>query len=170
MTDAVILTDVTPNMRVWNEETFGPVLVVMKADNESDAIALANGTRYGLSGSVWTKNRARGARIAAKLESGTMAINDAVSPAGLPEVAFGGMKASGLGRIHGVEGLMECARSRTVVDDALAGTRQPWWFGYGPDSVRRVDAYLRLAHGRWWQRLGGIPGTLKLMLKPERRI
>ena len=171
MAAAVILTDVTPSMRVWNEETFGPVLVVMKADTEADAIALANGTRYGLSGSVWTKDRARGARVAAQLESGTAAINDAVTPAGLPEVAFGGVKASGLGRIHGVEGLMECVRSRTVVDDTLTGMRQPWWFGYGADSVRRVDSYLRLSHGSsWWQRLGGIPGTLKLLLKPERRV
>ena len=99
------------------------------------------------------------------------AINDAVIPAGLPEVAFGGVKASGLGRIHGVEGLMECVRSRTVVDDALTGMRQPWWVGYGPEGVARLDAYLRLSHGRsWWQRLTGIPGTLKLLLRPERRV
>ena len=171
MAAAVILTDVTTSMRVWNEETFGPVLVVMRASTESDAIALANGTRYGLSASVWTKNRARGARVAAQLEAGTMAINDATSPAGLPEVAFGGVKASGLGRIHGVEGLMECVRARTVVDDTLTGMRQPWWFGYGPDSVARLDSYLRLSHGRsWWQRISGIPGTLKLLLRPERRV
>lgn len=171
MAAAVILTDVTPAMRVWSEETFGPVLVVMKAATEADAIALANGTRYGLSGSVWTTNRARGARIASQTETGTMAINDAVIPAGLPEVAFGGMKASGLGRIHGVEGLMECVRSRTVVDDALTGMRQPWWFGYGSQSVSRLDSYLRLSHGQsWWQRISGVPGTLRLLLKPERPV
>ena len=162
MAPAVILADVTTAMRVWNEETFGPVLVVMRAATERDAVALANGTRYGLSASVWTKDRARGARIAAQLEAGTMAINDAVIPAGLPEVAFGGVKASGLGRIHGVEGLMECVRSRTVVDDALTGMRQPWWFGYGPSSVERLDGYLRLSHGgSWWQRMAGIPGTMQ---------
>lgn len=130
---------------------------------------MANGTRYGLSASVWTKDRARGARIAAQLEAGTMGINDAVITAGLPEVPHGGVKASGMGRIHGVEGLMECVRTRTVVDDALPGMRQPWWFGYGPASTARIDAYLRLAHGRsWWERLSGLPGTIKMLLRPER--
>ncbi len=171
MAPAVILTNVTTGMRVWNEETFGPVLVVVRAAAEHDAIALANSTRYGLSASVWTADRARGARIAAQLEAGTMAINDAVITAGLPEVAFGGVKASGLGRIHGVEGLMEGVRSRTVVDDMLTGTRQPWWFGYGPASTARVDAYLRLTHGAsWWQRITGIPGAVKLLLRPERPV
>ena len=166
---AVILADVTTAMRVWQEETFGPVLAVVRAASESEAIGMANGTRYGLSASVWTKDRARGARIAAQLEAGTMGINDAVITAGLPEVPHGGVKASGMGRIHGVEGLMECVRTRTVVDDALPGMRQPWWFGYGPASTARIDAYLRLAHGRsWWERLSGLPGTIKMLLRPER--
>ena len=61
--------------------------------------------------------------------------------------------------------------TRTVVDDALTGTRQGWWFGYGPDSIARLDSYLRLSHGRsWWQRLTGIPGTVRLLLRPERRV
>ncbi len=166
---AVVLAGVTTAMRVWQEETFGPVLAVMRAASITEAISLANGTRYGLSASVWTRDRARGARIASHLEAGTIAINDAVITAGLPEIPHGGVKASGIGRVHGVEGLMECVRTRTVVDDALSGVRQPWWFGYGPASTDRLDAYLRVSHGRTWrERLSGLPGTIKMLLRPER--
>lgn len=166
---AVVLSNVNTAMRVWQEETFGPVLAVLRADNEDAAIAMANGTRYGLSASIWTRDRERGARIAKRLEAGTVAINDAVITAGFPEIPHGGVKASGMGRIHGVEGLMECVRTRTVVDDVLPGARQPWWFGYGPESTSRLDAYLRVSHGQSWrERLSGLPGTVKMLLRPER--
>jgi acyl-CoA reductase-like NAD-dependent aldehyde dehydrogenase len=166
---AVILTDVTREMRVWHEETFGPVLVVVRAQSEAEAVSMANDTRYGLSASVWTRNRNAAQRIAAQLEAGAVVINDSVLNAGLPEVAHGGVKASGLGRRHGVEGLMECVRTRTVLDDAFIAMRQPWWFGYGSDSAARLDAYLRLTHGTsLGDRLSGIAGTLKMLLRPER--
>jgi acyl-CoA reductase-like NAD-dependent aldehyde dehydrogenase len=169
MAPAVILTDVTREMRVWHEETFGPVLVVVRAQSEAEAVSMANDTRYGLSASVWTRNRDAAQRIAARLEAGAVVINDSVLNAGLPEVAHGGVKASGLGRRHGVEGLMECVRTRTVLDDAFIAMRQPWWFGYGSDSATRLDAYLRLTHGTsLGDRLSGIAGTLKMLLRPER--
>lgn len=168
---AVIVGNATPGMRVWHEETFGPVLVVARAESEAEAVALANSTRYGLSASVWTTNINAGRRIAAQLQTGATCLNDSVINAGLPEVAHGGVKASGLGRIHGVEGLMECVRTRTVIEDALPRARQPWWFGYSPASAERTDDYIRLAHGhRWRDRLAGLPGTLKLLLRPERPI
>jgi succinate-semialdehyde dehydrogenase/glutarate-semialdehyde dehydrogenase len=165
----VVLTDVTPAMRVWHEETFGPVLVIVRAASEADAIALANATRFGLSASVWSRDRRRARQVAAELHAGSVVINDSVITAGLPEIPHGGVKASGLGRIHGVEGLLECVRTRTVVDDFLPGVRQPWWFGYAEDSAPRVDAYLRLAHGASWrERLSGIAGTLRMLLFPTR--
>ena len=169
MAPAVLLTNVTPAMRVWSEETFGPVLVIMRASSEAEAIALANSTRYGLSGSVWSADRARARRIALQLDTGTVVINDAVVSAGLPEIAHGGVKASGMGRIHGEDGLLECVRTRVVVDDMLTGMRQAWWFGYGPESAARLDAYVRLSHGRSWSdRLSGIAGTIKMLLRPEK--
>ena len=167
----VVLTNVTTEMRVWNEETFGPVLAIVRADNDEDALRQANATPFGLSGSVWSKNRARARALALRLDAGAVAINDCVITAGMPEVPHGGVKDSGLGRVHGVEGLLECVRTKTVVDDALTGTRQAWWFGYGPSNSSRVDAYLRLTHGRGLrERLSGLAGTLQLLLRPERPV
>jgi acyl-CoA reductase-like NAD-dependent aldehyde dehydrogenase len=167
----VVLTGVTPTMRVWQEETFGPVLAVMRCDTEAEAIALANGSRHGLSASVWSASRARARRAADGIEAGAVTLNDAVVAAGLPEVPHGGVKASGIGRIHGIEGLRECTRTRAVVDDRLPWLRQPWWFGYGPRTADNVDGYLRLTHGRSIaDRLAGLPGTIRLLLFPERPI
>jgi hypothetical protein len=124
-----------------------------------------------LSASVWSANRARARRAADGIEAGAVTLNDAVVAAGLPEVPHGGVKASGIGRIHGIEGLRECTRTRAVVDDRLPWLRQPWWFGYGPRTADNVDGYLRLTHGRSIaDRLAGLPGTIRMLLFPERPI
>ena len=165
----VVLTNVTPSMSVWHDETFGPILVVVRATSDDQAIALANDSRYGLSASVWSSDRKRADRVGARLVAGSIALNDSVITAGLAEVPHGGVRASGIGRIHGVEGLLECVRTRTVVDDQLPMLRQPWWFGYGADSASRVDAYLRLTHGRsLLTKLSGIAGTIRMVLFPSR--
>ncbi len=165
----VVLTGVTREMRVWNEETFGPLLVVVRARDEQHALELANDSRYGLSASIWTADRGRGQALARRVAAGAIVLNDSVIAAGLPEVPHGGVKSSGIGRIHGIEGLRECVRTRTVVDDRLPRLRQPWWFGYGPRSAENLDGYLRLTHGRSLrERVSGIPGAIRLLLSPER--
>lgn len=134
-------------------------------------MAKANASVFGLSGSVWTRNRERGRSVAQRMETGSIAVNDSVLTAGVPELAHGGFKSSGIGRVHGIEGLMECVRTRTVVDDIFPRMRQPWWFGYGTRLGADVDGYLRFTHGRnLLQRLSGIPGTLRLLFSRERPI
>ncbi|MEP6764376.1 MAG: aldehyde dehydrogenase family protein [Gemmatimonadaceae bacterium] len=167
----VVLTNVTTDMRVWTEETFGPVLAVVRASDDEDALRQANATPFGLSGSVWSASRERARSLALRLDAGAVAINDCVITAGMPEVPHGGVKESGMGRVHGIEGLLECVRTKTVVDDRITGMRQPWWFGYGPSNSSRVDAYLRLTHGHGLlERLSGLAGTLQLLIGPERPI
>jgi acyl-CoA reductase-like NAD-dependent aldehyde dehydrogenase len=167
----LVLANVTPDMRVWNEETFGPVLAVVRATDDDDALRQANATSFGLSGSVWSRNRTRARSVAMRLNTGSVTINDSVIAAGVPEVPHGGVKQSGIGRVHGREGLLECVRTKTIIDDRLTGARQPWWYGYGPHSAERIDGYLRLTHGAsWGERLSGLAGTLRMLLRPERPV
>lgn len=166
-----LLVDLAPTARVLHEETFGPLLPVVRVRDAEEAITLANASAFGLSASVWTRDRARGRAIASRLQAGSVALNDVALVAGMAEVPHGGMKASGQGRAHGLEGLRECVRTRTVVDDILPSRRQPWWFGYAASTLRGSDAYARLAHGRSVrERLSGVAGTLTLLLRPERPI
>ncbi len=100
-----VLADVTADMRVMREEVFGPIAPVMACDDEDQAVALANATEFGLGGSVWTRDLARGEAVARRLECGTVFVNSIVKSD--PRMPFGGVKMSGLGRELGRFGLRE---------------------------------------------------------------
>jgi betaine-aldehyde dehydrogenase len=100
-----VFTDLAPDSRLVQEEVFGPVLVIQKFHTEAEAIALANGTKYGLAGAVWTTDVNRAMRVARKIKAGTVWIN-AYSKF-YAETEFGGCKASGNGRAMGLQALHE---------------------------------------------------------------
>lgn len=97
--EPTVLTNVTEDMQMFHEETFGPVLSVVVADDEAHAIRLANNSKYGLSASIMTSNEERGLRVARQLETGMAHIND-TTIYDEPTIPFGGTKSSGMGR-HG---------------------------------------------------------------------
>lgn len=107
-----ILTDIKPEMRVWREETFGPVLPVVPFKTEEEAIKLANATIYGLGGQIYTKDKKRALKVAVKIEAGAVGINE-VSHL-LPCNPFGGYKESGVGREHGRHGFQELTQIKVV--------------------------------------------------------
>lgn len=107
-----ILTRVTRNMRVWNEETFGPVLVVVPFATEDEAVALANDTRYGLGSLIFTNDKKRAQRMAIKIDAGTVEINSANH--WLTCNPFGGYKESGMGREHGKWGFQELTQIKVI--------------------------------------------------------
>lgn len=111
--DPVIICDVPENSTAVTEETFGPTLVINRVANMEEAIRLANATRYGLGASVWSKRS--GGKIASQLQCGMVSINSVFLFAAIGSVPFGGVKESGIGRIHGAEGLLEFTYPRTVV-------------------------------------------------------
>jgi succinate-semialdehyde dehydrogenase/glutarate-semialdehyde dehydrogenase len=154
-----VLADVTQEMRIMREETFGPVLPIMPFDSDDEAVQLANDTEYGLAASVWTRDRARGEAIARRIRAGTVMVNDAVSCFGISEAPHGGVKESGVGRTHGRFGLEEMMRVKYVDADRLPGMKKVWWYGYGETFTRQMEGFLDLQFARGWGRR--LRGALK---------
>jgi acyl-CoA reductase-like NAD-dependent aldehyde dehydrogenase len=136
-----VLADVTHEMRIMREETFGPVLPVTMFDTETQAISMANDSEYGLAASIWTRNRARGEVLARQIHAGTVMVNDAVSCFAISEAPHGGVKASGIGRAHGRFGLDEMVRIKYVDSDRLPAMKKLWWFGYGEEFRRQMEGF-----------------------------
>jgi acyl-CoA reductase-like NAD-dependent aldehyde dehydrogenase len=143
-----VLADVDHNMRVMQEETFGPVLPVTPFREETEAVRRANDSDFGLAASIWTRDRARGERLARQINAGTVMVNDAVSCFSISEAPHGGVKASGLGRTHGRWGLEEMARVKYVDSDRLPRMKKIWWFGYGGGFGGEMESLLDLLYAR----------------------
>ncbi|MCC5881480.1 MAG: aldehyde dehydrogenase family protein [Halomonas sp.] len=124
-----VLVDVTPEMEIAREEVFGPVLVAMPFDDEADAVRLANATRFGLAGAVWTQDPARAHRVAGQLRAGTVWINgykaiSVMSP-------FGGFGDSGFGRSSGLDGLREYTLPQSVWVETATDASVAMGYGSG---------------------------------------
>jgi succinate-semialdehyde dehydrogenase/glutarate-semialdehyde dehydrogenase len=143
-----VLADVTHDMRIMREETFGPVLPIMAFDREEEALRLANDSDFGLAASVWTRDRARGEALARRIQAGTVMVNDNISCFGISEAPHGGVKASGIGRTHGRLGLEEMVRIKYVDSDRLPGMKKVWWYGYGETFARQMEGFLDLQFAR----------------------
>jgi acyl-CoA reductase-like NAD-dependent aldehyde dehydrogenase len=151
-----VLADVTHQMRIMREETFGPTLPIMPFDTDDEAVRLANDSDFGLGASVWTRDRARGEALARRIHAGMVMVNDAVSCFGISEAPHGGVKASGLGRTHGIFGLEEMVRIKYLDSDRLPGMKKVWWYGYGESFTRQMEGFLDLMFAKsWGKRLRG---------------
>jgi len=143
-----VLADVTHQMRIMREETFGPVLPVMSFDSDDEAVRLANDSEYGLAASVWTRDSARGERLARRIHTGTVMVNDVISCFGISEAPHGGVKASGIGRTHGRFGLEEMVRLKYLDTDRLPGMKKVWWHGYDHSFTRQMEGFLDMQFAR----------------------
>lgn len=109
-----VLDNIKPNMPAYNEELFGPVICIITAKDEQQAIDFANDTKYGLAAAIFSQNETKAENIAVnKLKTGTVAINNLVTSD--PRLPFGGIKSSGYGRELGQEGILEFVNVKTVV-------------------------------------------------------
>ncbi|MGB9987142.1 succinic semialdehyde dehydrogenase [Salarchaeum japonicum] len=113
--EPTILEDVTSEMTLSSEETFGPVVALYEVDSVEEAVERANDSPYGLNASVWTSDTARGEHVAERIECGTVNVNEGYAAAWASiDAPMGGMKDSGVGRRHGDEGLLKYTESQTV--------------------------------------------------------
>ncbi|WP_458691036.1 aldehyde dehydrogenase family protein [Nocardia tengchongensis] len=146
--EPTVLVDADQSMTVVAEETFGPVLPVIKVRDEDEAVALANDSVYGLSATVWTGDLAHGRRIAARLEAGAVNINDAIANLFSFALPMGGWKQSGIGtRFGGAAGLRKYCRPQAMTEPRLP-IPALIWFPYSKITFRAVYTIMRVVGAR----------------------
>ncbi len=111
-----VITGIRPEMKIWKEETFGPILPIVAFDTPDEAIRMANSTQYGLSGSVFSQDMEEARMYASRMETGSVNINDCLVTYALPSLPFGGVKASGVGTYHGEIGIRNFCRIKSVTE------------------------------------------------------
>jgi acyl-CoA reductase-like NAD-dependent aldehyde dehydrogenase len=153
-----VLADVTPEMDIMQEETFGPVMLLCRVRDEHHAVEIANGTGFGLSASVFGRDRARARRIADRLQAGMTAINDFGGMTYMAQdLTFGGIKQSGFGRINGREGLRACCNVKAVLDDRLPFSVPSKLYPVADGTFDRLKGTMRLLYGHGLrQRVDGV--------------
>ena len=162
---AVILTNVTQDMKVMRDETFGPVIGVVKVSSMDAAIQMANDSNLGLTGSVWSRNRKKARKLARQIQAGAVTINDHLMSHGIPETSWGGFKESGIGRSHGKLGFNEMTQSQTIVDDMLTMAKKNlWWHPYSRKVLDGLIGLTVALYGRGMgKRLSGMMKALKAL-------
>ncbi|PRX39692.1 acyl-CoA reductase-like NAD-dependent aldehyde dehydrogenase [Planifilum fimeticola] len=146
--EPTVLVDVDHSMRIMSEETFGPVLPIMPFDTEQEAIRLANDTPYGLNSSIWTKNRKKARRVAARIEAGNVCINDVMINMVNPGLPYGGVKWSGIGRYHGPEGLLSFCHRVSLISHPGRKKREINWYPYSQRQTDAIRYLIRLLYGK----------------------
>jgi acyl-CoA reductase-like NAD-dependent aldehyde dehydrogenase len=145
--EPTVLTGVDHTMKIMTEETFGPTLPIMAVDSDDQALALANDSIYGLTASVWTRDRKRAAWFAERLEAGSVTVNDHMYSFVEPKAIWGGIKQTGMGRSHGPFGMLELVDIKYVGMDFFRKKAQTWWFPYNGELEGVMEKGIAAFHG-----------------------
>jgi succinate-semialdehyde dehydrogenase/glutarate-semialdehyde dehydrogenase len=147
--EPTVLVDCRQDMDVMRKEIFGPVLPIMKVRDEEEALRLSNDSHLGLMAYVFTGDRKKGERLAARLEAGTVMVNDVLNTFAAPETPWGGVKQSGIGRTHSAQGLRDMCQLRHVnVDRVPPLARDPFWYPYSEKAYSRLLKLMKLVFRR----------------------
>ena len=159
-----VLAGVEDDMRIMREEIFGPVVPVIIVADEQEALERANDSNFGLGASIWTKDRAKGERMARRMETGMVWINDHSYSHGAAQTSWGGVKESGVGRSHSKFGFYECVNVKHVAWEPGL-TRNFWWQPYDRTLGDALRSSARLIYGRNGDRLKALRDGLVPLVK-----
>lgn len=167
--EPTVLVDVEQSMSCMTEETFGPVLPVVKVADEAEAIRLANDSVYGLSATVWTRDKDRGERVARQLDVGAVNINDALTNTSFCAIPMGGWKQSGVGARHGGAGglLKYCRPQAITVPRIPTQSKELHWYPASPRKVRFALGLMRAAAAHGLRRIGITPRAARTAPSPR---
>ena len=138
-----LMTNLTPDMKIIKDETFGPILAILPFDSEEEVIKEANNSSYGLSATIWTKDTTRAKKIASKLEVGNVCINNVMTNEGNPYLPFGGYKESGFGRLKGEVGLVGFCNVKSVLIDKSNAKKEVNWYPYTETKYKLLRKFIR---------------------------
>lgn len=151
----LILEGVTPEMEVYGEESFGPIIPLFSFKDEASAIQLANDSKYGLSASIWSDDQERCRRVSSKIKTGNISINNVMLTEGNANLPFGGTKQSGIGRYKGLMGFDAFSNIKSVLEDKNKDQIESHWF---PFDQTKHELFQKLIRALFKE---GIFGLLK---------
>lgn len=164
--EPTVVTDVDSSMKLFQDETFGPIMAIRVVRDAEEAITRANDSEFALSASVWTSDLEGGRAIAQRLRAGAVMVNDLISSFAIAEAPHGGSGLSGWGRTHGKAGLQEMVHLKYVDVDRLPRMEKPWWYRYGSELEHAADAFLNFEFaGGLYKRLTNARAALKTMFR-----
>jgi len=146
--EPTVLVDVDHTMDCMTDETFGPTLPIMKVHDEDEAVRMANDSGYGLNSSVFTKDVAKGERIARLVEAGSTCVNDALMNYLAQEAPFAGMKGSGMGARHSAAGIRKYTQPQTILVTRFGPSKEPTMYPNSAKKARLMEKAVVLMYGR----------------------
>jgi succinate-semialdehyde dehydrogenase/glutarate-semialdehyde dehydrogenase len=151
--EPTVLTDVNHDMKIMRDETFGPIVPIMRVKDEEEAIRLANDSHYGLGATIWTSDNFKATQLAQRIQAGSVCINDMTVTYGCLEAPFGGRKSSGVGQINGVDGLRGYCYHLPVIIDRFKGKNSRSFYPFSAKKDATLQKIVRYLYGtslgRW---------------------
>jgi len=163
--EPTVVADLPHSAPIVGREVFGPIVCVFPFDTEDEGVELANDSGFALAGSVWTSDLKKGRRIASRLRSGTIDVNNAVYTYGLPATPWGGRGLSGIGTTHSEEGFRQLLYPHHVHIDRGNHRRDPWWMPYSKEDTELIQDL----PGTFFGGKGGMVSCVRRFIKSRDR-